>query len=63
MQTKYVVDTTIIVSWLLDPDNLTAKIVRSLELKLFTPYKSVSELRKHQKDWTRRVRRTLSAAS
>ncbi|MDA4122818.1 MAG: hypothetical protein OK456_06530 [Thaumarchaeota archaeon] len=34
MQTKYVVDTTVIVSWLLSPDKLTAKIVRSLELEL-----------------------------
>ncbi len=44
-------DTTIIVSWLLNPDRLTGKIVRSHELELFTPYKAVSELWKHQKDW------------
>jgi hypothetical protein len=37
LQTRYVVDTTIIVSWLLDPDKLTGRIVRSLELELFTP--------------------------
>lgn len=54
MQTRYVVDTTIIVSWLLNPDKLTGKIVRSLELELFTPYKTISELWKHQKEWIRR---------
>ena len=54
MQTRYVVDTTILVSWLLNPDKLTGKIVRSLELELLTPYKTVNELWKHQRDWIRR---------
>ena len=54
MQTTYVVDTTILVSWLLDPDKLTGKIVRSLDLELHTPYMAVSELWKHRDDWSRR---------
>lgn len=54
MRTRYVVDTTILVSWLLDPSKLTGRIVRSLELELFTPYKAVDELWKHQRDWSRR---------
>jgi predicted nucleic acid-binding protein len=54
LQTRYVVDTTVLVSWLLDPNKLTGKIVRSLELELFTPYKTVSELSKHRYDWSRR---------
>jgi len=54
LQTRYVADTTIIVSWLLDPEKLTGKIVRSLELELFTPYLALSELWKHQADWSRR---------
>lgn len=54
MQTAYVVDTTVLVSWLLNPNKLTGKIVRSLELELYTPYKAVSELWKHQSDWRRR---------
>ena len=54
MQTRYVVDTTILVSWLLDPNKLTGKIVRSLELELYTPYQSVSELWTHRDDWSKR---------
>jgi predicted nucleic acid-binding protein len=54
LQTTYVVDTTILVSWLLDPDKLTGKIVRSLDLELHTPYMAVSELWKHRDDWSRR---------
>jgi predicted nucleic acid-binding protein len=54
LQTRYVVDTTVLISWLLDPNKLTGKIVRSLELELFTPYKTVSELSEHRYDWSRR---------
>ena len=54
MQTRYVVDTTILVSWLLDPSKLTGGIVRSLELELYTPYQSVSELWKHRDDWSKK---------
>jgi predicted nucleic acid-binding protein len=54
LQTRYVVDTTILVSWLLDPNKLTGKIVKSLELELHTPYQSVSELWKHRDDWSKR---------
>ena len=54
MQTRYVVDTTILVSWLLDPNKLTGRVVRSLELELYTPYQSVSELWKHRDDWSKK---------
>ncbi len=54
MQTRYVVDTTILVSWLLNPNKLTGRIVRSLELDLHTPYQSVSELWKHRDEWSER---------
>ena len=54
MQTRYVVDTTILVSWLLDPNKLTGRIVKSLELELHTPYQSVSELWKHRDDWSKK---------
>ena len=54
MQTRYVVDTTILVSWLLSPNKLTGMIVRSLELELHTPYQSVSELWEHRDEWTSR---------
>jgi predicted nucleic acid-binding protein len=54
LQTRYVLHTTIIVSWLLDPEKLTGKIVRSLELELFAPYLAVSELWEHRADWSRR---------
>lgn len=48
------VDTTILVSWLLDPNKLTGRIVRSLELDLHTPYQSVSELWEHRDDWSKK---------
>ena len=54
MQTRYVVDTTILVSWLLDPSKLTGKIVKSLELELATPYEGVDELWEHKAEWTKR---------
>jgi predicted nucleic acid-binding protein len=54
LQTRFVIDTTIVVSWLLTPDKLTGKIVRSLELKLHTPYMTVTELWKHRADWSHR---------
>jgi hypothetical protein len=54
LQTRYVVDATILVSWLLDPNKLTGRIVRSLELELYTPYQSVSELWARRDDWSKR---------
>jgi len=54
METTYVVDTTILVSWLLTPSRLTGKIVRSLELQLFTPYKAIDELLRHRNEWSAR---------
>jgi predicted nucleic acid-binding protein len=56
LETAYVVDTTIIVSWLLNPRKLTGKIVRSLELDLYTPYKAIDELWRHQSEWRTRRR-------
>jgi predicted nucleic acid-binding protein len=54
MEIAYVVDTTVLVSWLLTPSQLTGKIVRSLELQLFTPYKAVDELLRHRNEWSAR---------
>ncbi len=51
MQTRYVVDTNIIVQWLLKPDGLAGKIIKSSELELFTPYKAIDELWENSKDW------------
>lgn len=51
-QPRYVVDTTVLVAWLLKPNGLTGKIVRSLEFELYTPSKSVDELFKHKEEWS-----------
>ncbi len=51
MQTRYVVDTNIIVQWLLKPDGLAGKIIKSSELELFTPNKAIDELWENSKDW------------
>lgn len=54
METSYVADTTVLVSWLLSPSKLTGRIVRSLELNLYTPYKAIDELWRHQREWSER---------
>ena len=54
MDTAYVVDTTVLVSWLLSPNKLAGKIVRSLELQLYTPYMAVDELWRHRLEWSER---------
>jgi predicted nucleic acid-binding protein len=54
LETKYVVDTNVIVAWLLKPDGLSGKIIRSLELELHTPYKTVDELWKNKSEWDRK---------
>jgi hypothetical protein len=38
----------------LNPNDLTGKIVRSLEPELFMPYTAVNELWEHRDEWTRK---------
>ncbi len=57
LETRYVVDTNVIVAWLLKPDGLSGKIIRSLEFELYTPYKAVEELWKHKAEWDKRSAR------
>jgi predicted nucleic acid-binding protein len=54
LETKYVVDTNVIVAWLLKPDGLSGKIIRSLELELHTPYKTIDELWRNKSEWDRK---------
>lgn len=49
---KYVVDTNIIVQWLLKPDGLAGRIIKSLELELFTPNKAIDELWENRVEWS-----------
>ncbi len=51
MQLRYVVDTNVLVAWLLHPSGLAAKIIRSMELQLYSPYKAISELWEHRNEW------------
>ncbi|MHB1869026.1 MAG: PIN domain-containing protein [Nitrososphaerales archaeon] len=51
MITKYVVDTNVLVHWLLKPDGLSAKIINSFTLELFTPSYAIEELTDHSKIW------------
>ncbi|MGI0092197.1 MAG: hypothetical protein ACREBS_10855 [Nitrososphaerales archaeon] len=44
MNTKYVVDTNVLVHWLLKPDGLSEKIINSFTLELFTPSYAIEEL-------------------
>jgi predicted nucleic acid-binding protein len=44
----------VIVAWLLKPNALSGKIIRSLELELHTPYKAIDELWAHKSLWTRK---------
>ena len=52
LETKFVVDTSVLAAWLLKPRGLTGKIVRCLELELYTPYKAVEELWEHESEWS-----------
>ena len=54
LETKYVVDTNVMVAWLLKPDGLSGKIIRSLELELYTPYKTIDELWRNKSEWDRK---------
>jgi predicted nucleic acid-binding protein len=51
---KLVVDTNVIVAWLLKPSGLSARIIRSLALDLHTPYKSTEEIWNHRSEWSQR---------
>ncbi len=51
MQLRYVVDTNVLVAWLLHPSGLTSKIIGSMELQLYSPSKAVSELWEHRNEW------------
>jgi predicted nucleic acid-binding protein len=52
MKRAYVVDTNVLVHWLLKPDSLAARIINSLMLDLFTPTVALSELIEHRSEWT-----------
>lgn len=54
LETRYVIDTNVIVAWLLKPDGLSGKIIRSLELELYTPYMAIDELWKHKSEWDKK---------
>ena len=54
MHIRYVVDTNVLVHWLLKPYGLAAKLIRSLELELFTPYKAVDELWERRTLWSKK---------
>ncbi len=54
LETRYVADTNVIVAWLLKPDGLSGKIITSLELELYTPYKAVEELWKNRSEWSKK---------
>ena len=54
LEKRYVVDTNVIVAWLLKPNGLSGKIIRSLELELYTPYKAIGELWKNRPEWDKR---------
>lgn len=54
LEKRYVVDTNVIVAWLLKPDGLSGKIVRSLELELYTPYKAIDELWENRAQWDKK---------
>ena len=52
LETKFVVDTTVLVAALIKPDGLSGKIVRSLELDLYSPHKAIDELWKNSSGWS-----------
>ena len=54
MNTKYVVDTNVLVHWLLRPEGLAAKIVGSLLLELFIPFEAIHELQDHAIEWNKK---------
>jgi predicted nucleic acid-binding protein len=54
LERSYVVDTTELVSFMLNRNGLAGKIIRSLVLDLFTQYIAIDEIWKHKDDWFRR---------
>ncbi|MEM0118101.1 MAG: PIN domain-containing protein [Conexivisphaerales archaeon] len=51
---RYVVDTTELVRFMLNPDGSTGRIIRSFVLDLYTPYRAIDEIWKHRNEWLRR---------
>lgn len=51
MKTKYVVDTNVLVHWLLRPNELAGQIINSYTLELFTPIQALDELTDHKDTW------------
>lgn len=41
-------------AWLLNPTCTSARIIRSRELELFTPYKAIDELWEHRAEWSKK---------
>ena len=54
MKTKYVVDTNVLVHWLLKPDGLAARIINSFMLDLFTPEYAIEELTRNENQWSKK---------
>jgi predicted nucleic acid-binding protein len=54
LERSYVVDTTELVSFMLNRNGLAGRIIRSLVLNLFTPYMAIDEIWKHREEWFRR---------
>jgi len=54
LKTRYVVDTNVLVHWLLKPDGLAARIINSSLLELFTPSAAIDELFEHSDEWARK---------
>jgi predicted nucleic acid-binding protein len=54
LESSYVVDTTELVSFLLNRNGLAGKIIRSFVLDLFTPYNAIDEIWKNRGEWFQR---------
>jgi len=61
LATSYVVDTTELVSFMLNPHGLAGRIIRSLVLDLYAPYVAIDEIWKHKDEWFKK-RPNLSLA-
>jgi predicted nucleic acid-binding protein len=54
LERSYVVDTTELISFMLNRNGLAGRIIGSLVLNLFTPYMAIDEIWKHREEWFRR---------
>lgn len=50
----YVVDTSVLVSFMLNPNGLCSKIIKSLALTLYTPHQAIDEIWRHKFEWFRK---------